>query len=205
MKNNRKELSRVTFSREAVEYDDSPRYSPLRASYPAIVAEILRYPFRSILDVGCGTGTLLSMIHEQQREARLCGVDLSEQMIEMAKAKLPAGADLRVSDSEKLPFRAGSFDVLMCTFSFHHHPDPTTVLSEMRRVLTPSGRLVMADPLIPAPLRQVMNLLVPLSKDGTVRFYSRREMYALAQSVGLRVSRWLKLNWHSYLLVAESQ
>lgn len=205
MRNNNKELSRAAFTREAVDYDQSPRYSPLRASYPAIVAEILRYPFRSILDVGCGTGALLSMIHEQRREAHLCGVDLSEQMIEIAKAKLPQGADLRVSDSEKLPFAAGSFDVLMCTFSFHHHPNPTTVLSEMRRVLTPNGRLVMADPLMPAPLRQVMNLLVPLSKDGTVRFYSRREMYALTESVGLRVSRWLKLNWHSYLLVAECQ
>jgi len=199
----KQQLSNAAFSRDAGDYDQSPRYAPLRASYPAIVAEALRYPSQSILDVGCGTGALLSMIHEQRRDAQLSGVDLSEEMIKVAQKRLAKDADLRVSASEKLPFEKGSFDLLLCTFSFHHHPNPKKVVSEMARVLAPNGRLIMADPLMPVPLRQAMNLFVPFSKDGTVRLYSRKEMYALVQSAGLWVSQWMKLNWHSYLLVAE--
>ena len=63
----------------------------------------------------------------------------------------------------------------------------------------------MADPLIFAPMRQLMNLFVPLSKDGTVRYYSKTEIHNLPNSVGLSVAKWLKLNWHSYMLVAERE
>jgi ubiquinone/menaquinone biosynthesis C-methylase UbiE len=203
MEDNRKELSNIAFSRDAATYDRSSRYAPLRRSYPAIVAEAVRVPFEAILDVGCGTGALLSLIRRENKTARLFGIDISESMIGVAKAKLGGDANLLVSESENIPFREGSFDLLTCTFSFHHHPNPATVLMEMRRVLSGNGRLILADPLIPAPMRQIFNLLIPWSKDGAVRYYSRRELLALVRSAGFRVSRWGKLNWHSYMLVAD--
>ena len=91
----------------------------------------------------------------------------------------------------------------LCTFSFHHHPNAQAVVKEMKRVLSPGGRLILADPSIPAPMRQLFNLYAPHSKDGTVRFYSRREMTELANRAGLRVVKWMKLNWHSFMMVAE--
>ena len=128
---------------------------------------------------------------------------MSQEMIKASKTKLQKSADLRVSDSEKTPFKNGSFDLVTCTFSFHHYPNPRVVLSEIRRILSPDGRLIMADPLIFAPMRQLMNLFVPLSKHGTVRYYSKKEMHDLARSVGLNVTKWRTLNWHTYILVAE--
>ena len=203
MKNDKKMLSNIEFSKDAADYDQSRRYSSLRDSYPKIVAEALSQPFKTVLDIGCGTGALLMMIHEGKKDAKLFGIDISEEMIKVAHAKLGNAADLTVSDSEKLPFKSGSFDLVLCTFSFHHHPNPTVVFKEMHRVLSPEGRTIMADPLAPTPIRQVMNMLTPSMNDGTVHYYSKKEMFRLAESVGMTVSKWAKLNWHSYLMAAK--
>jgi ubiquinone/menaquinone biosynthesis C-methylase UbiE len=204
LNNDRKTLSNIEFSKDAANYDQSRRYASLRESYPKIVAEALSQPLKTALDIGCGTGALLMMIHQGRKDAKLFGIDISEEMIKVAQAKLGNAADLTVSDSEKLPFKSGSFDLVLCTFSFHHHPNPAVVFKEMHRVLSPTGRLIMADPLGPAPLMKVMNMLIPFMKDGTVHYYSKKEMFRLAASAGLTVSKWAKLNWHSYVMVSKS-
>ena len=203
MNNDKKALSNIEFSKDAADYDHSRRYSSLREAYPKIVAEALSQPFKTVLDIGCGTGALLMRIHDGKKDAKLFGIDISEEMIKVAQAKLGNAAGLTVSDSEKLPFKNGSFDLVMCTFSFHHHPNPAIVFKEMHRVLSPQGRIMMADPLGPTPLMLVMNMLIPFMKDGTVHYYSKKEMFRLAESAGLIVSKWVKLNWHSYLMVAK--
>ena len=164
--NDKKTLSNIEFSKDAADYDQSRRYSSLRESYPKIIAEALSQPFKKVLDIGRGTGALLMMIHERKKDAKLSGVDLSEEMIKVAQAKLGNAADLAVSDSEKLPFKSGSFDLVLCTFSFHHHPNPTATFKEMHRVLSPEGRIIMTDPLGPIPLMKVMNMLIPFMKDA---------------------------------------
>lgn len=204
MNNDKKALSNIEFSKDAADYDQSRRYSSLRESYPKIVAEALSQPFKTVLDIGCGTAALLMIIHDGKKDAKLFGIDISEEMIKVAQAKLGNAAGLTVSDSEKLPFKNGSFDLVLCTFSFHHHPNPTIVFNEMHRVLSPQGRIIMADPLGPTPLMLVMNMLIPFMKDGTVHYYSKREMFRLAESAGLIVSKWAKLNWHSYVMVAKN-
>jgi len=205
MTNDKKQLSNINFSRDAADYDQSRKYATLRASYPIIAGEALEKPFRTVLDVGCGTGALLRMIQDRKKGAKLFGVDLSEQMIQVAKAKLGEKAHLKVSDSEKLPFPNEAFDLVTCTFSFHHYPNPGTVLQEMRRVLVPGGRLVLADPSPPVPLRQLLNLAHLFTKDGTEKIYTEKEMKTLVKAAGFEVAKWQKLNWLSYLLVASKK
>jgi ubiquinone/menaquinone biosynthesis C-methylase UbiE len=200
----KKELSKIEFNKDAAGYDQNKRYESLRESYPAIVAEALSSPFGAMLDIGCGTGALLQMIKEKRKDARLFGVDLSEQMIQVAKAKLGEKADLRVSDAEKLPFPNEAFDLVMCTFSFHHYPNPGAVLLEVRRVLAASGRLILADPTTAIPLlRQLVNFVHLFTKDGTVRIYSKKEMKGFAEAAAFEVAKWRMLNWHSYMMVAQ--
>jgi ubiquinone/menaquinone biosynthesis C-methylase UbiE len=205
MRNNNKELSKAGLDKDAAEYDRSPKYASLRLVYNKIAEEVLHCDFHAWLDVGCGTGTLLSMIGKQRKEAQLFGIDLSEEMIRVARRKLGDSVQLRASDSEKLPFQNEQFDLITCTFSFHHYPNPKAVLMEMRRVLTPNGKLIVADPSAFTPVRQIVNLLAPFRKNGTVRFYSKNEMSRLAQSAAFAVSKWSKLNWHSYIMVAEKE
>ena len=198
-------LSKTNFDRDATEYDNSAKYAPVRARYRYVVEEALPYQFETWLDVGCGTGALLSMIAEQRKAAQLFGIDLSEKMIKVARAKLGSKADLTVSDSERLPFEDNKFDIITCTFSFHHYPNPKAVLTEMKRVLSPQGKLIVADPLPFTPLRHIFNILSPLREEGAVRFASKNLMYNLAKSVDFKVTKWIRLDWFYYLMVEEKK
>ena len=201
MNSDKKALSKAVFDKDAATYDHSSKY-PFLKEHSRVAEEGLKHPFLTMLDVGCGTGSLLSMIHEKKPDAKLFGADLSDEMIKVAKGKLGEKADLRVADSEHLPFKEKSFDLISCTFSFHHYPNPKAVFTEIARVLNPGGKLILADAHF-APLRPIINLFViPFSKEGEVRIYSKKEMYALAQSAGLTVLKWEKINWHVYMMVA---
>lgn len=103
-----------------------------------------------VLDVGCGTGTLGMMSMTLSGLGRYTGLDMSENMIAKANAKIDrTGTDdkLRfvVGDAENLPFDDNSFDVLTCCNSFHHYPHQDRAVAEMRRVLKPDGRLMLID------------------------------------------------------------
>ena len=50
-----------------------------------------------------------------------------------------------IGDSENLPFAKDAFDVVVCTNSFHHYPNPQAFINEAARVLKPYGRLVLRD------------------------------------------------------------
>lgn len=198
----KKELSKSNFDGDAADYDQSSKYSSVRSRYHHVVEEALHYDFQSWLDVGCGTGALLSLLGEPRKSTKLYGVDLSVAMIATAHVKLGEKADLRVADSEHLPYEDGKFDLITCTFSFHHYPNPQAVLLEMKRTLSPTGRIIIADAFFFFPLRQVMNLLSPVSREGRVSFKSRNEMIRLVRSAGLEVSKWSRLDWFAFLLVA---
>ena len=79
-------------------------------------------------------------------------------MVRVARLKLDGNAEILLGDSEVLPFDQGKFDLVTCTFSFHHYPNPKAAISEMKRVLAAGGKLIIVDPWIFAPLRQVFNL-----------------------------------------------
>jgi SAM-dependent methyltransferase len=64
-------------------------------------------------------------------------------MAERARAAAP-GAEVRVGDASSLDFEDGSFDVVLSAFTVFFMPDPTTTLSDWRRVLAPGGRIVLS-------------------------------------------------------------
>lgn len=105
----------------------------------------------AVLDVGCGTGTLvLEVAHRVGRAGRVVGVDPGAQQIARARAKaarrnLPV--EFQIGVIEQLPFSDQTFDVVFSTLMMHHLPAPLKRrgLSEIARVLKPGGRLVIAD------------------------------------------------------------
>jgi ubiquinone/menaquinone biosynthesis C-methylase UbiE len=58
-------------------------------------------------------------------------------MIAVAERRLAPKAQLQVADAEKLPFRDGSTNVVVCVGSPHHYPDPHAALAEMHRTTRP--------------------------------------------------------------------
>jgi ubiquinone/menaquinone biosynthesis C-methylase UbiE len=149
--------ARAHFEKWALSYDRSA-FNEL-VFFPSIRAcqeEILRWkagraarPYR-VLDVGCGTGTLLSIVARDEQAELLIGLDYAREMVRRAGDKFsgsPFADRLQAlcGDAERLPLADGSVDVLTCCNSFHHYPHQDAAVREFRRVLRPGGLLVLID------------------------------------------------------------
>jgi ubiquinone/menaquinone biosynthesis C-methylase UbiE len=104
----------------------------------------------SVLDVGCGTGTLTLAAKERAGAGQVRGIDASEEMIEVARgkaAKRGAEVDFQVALIEELPFPDETFEVALSSLMLHHLPDDLKGKGfvEIRRVLKPGGRLLAVD------------------------------------------------------------
>lgn len=102
---------------------------------------------KRILDIGCGTGAFLRMAARRFPDAELVGVDVAENMIEVAREKADGIDQLtfQVAPAEKLPFEDGEFDLVVSTICFHHWLSRREGVAEISRVLSPGGHLAIAD------------------------------------------------------------
>ncbi|MBI4453895.1 methyltransferase domain-containing protein [Candidatus Woesearchaeota archaeon] len=99
-----------------------------------------------ILEVGIGTG---KNIEYYNKEAEVVGIDFSENMLQIAKEKLfksgKRNITLKQMDAENLEFKDNSFDYVVTTCVFCSVPNPIKGLKEIRRVLKPTGKLIMIE------------------------------------------------------------
>ncbi len=116
------------------------------------IADLARIqPGETVLDVGCGTGTLAIVARQRVGAAgSVSGIDPSAQMIARAShkgARRGLAIDFQVGVIEQLSFPDQSFDVVLSTFMMHHLPDDLKRqgLWEIARVLKPGGRLLVLD------------------------------------------------------------
>lgn len=174
-----KENSKAAFNRQAATYDEDMKEQHARSLYPVLLEKLSHIPFQSALDLGCGTGEMLKLILLEDTHKELCGIDLSEKMLAVAKSKLPEQVKLILGDSESLPFSDNAFDVVYCNDSFHHYPAPQNVLREVYRVLKPGGTFLMGDCWQPLVGRAIMNFYMRHSKEGDVKIYSEAEMVSM--------------------------
>jgi ubiquinone/menaquinone biosynthesis C-methylase UbiE len=120
-------------------------------SHRAIISRIsARFGNRplKVLDVGCGTGVFAARIRAAMPKTNVWGVDLVSSMLTQGAARWQSDSDHVAAvqgDSERLPFAAGTFDVVTCANSFHHYPHQDRAVAEMHRVLKPGGRFFLVD------------------------------------------------------------
>ncbi|WP_301829949.1 class I SAM-dependent methyltransferase [uncultured Parolsenella sp.] len=188
-----KQLSIREFTEAARAYDSDHAgiYEMCRDDYPQMLAELEKEPFDAVLDVGCGTGAVLALLHEKYPDRRYVGLDLTPEMIEVARTKVAPGMEFVVGDAENLPFDEASFDAVLCSNSFHHYPNPAAFLAGALRVLRPGGRLILRDYTSSDPVVWLMNHVeLPLARlvgHGDVRILRQREFVELAQAAGFEV------------------
>ncbi len=127
----------------------------------------------AVLDVGCGTGAL-----RRASGVDIIGIDLSQAMLAYA-----TGARAR-ADVVDLPFRDHNFDVVVSASSLHCWPEPGRALAEMRRVMKPSGRLVLTDWCDDYIACQLCDLALRIVDRAYVQAYSVRELGRMLQQTG---------------------
>lgn len=102
-----------------------------------------------ILDAGCGPNPAVAIALAKSPAAAVVAVDLGWEMVRTAKSVAERqGADLLgvAGDVERLPFRTGAFDALVCDDTIEHLPDDEAGVSELARVLSLRGRALLATP-----------------------------------------------------------
>ena len=201
-KNIFKENSKMNYNRQAEIYDEKGDGKFVAPMYGEIINRIMRANPKKVLDVGCGTGNVLMKLSSNE-ELKLYGVDISESMIKTAKKNLGNKAELKVGDSEYMPWEDNSFDVIVCNASFHHYPNPEKVLLEMKRVLKNKGTLIIGDPTAPVVVRQILNLFCKISDNGDYRLYSKKEIKELLIKCGFEPFNFKKINCKSFAINAK--
>ena len=181
MTDTNKQTSAKYFDNISSEYDNDRIPEPIRC-YPLLWKKISK-DAKSIVDLGCGTGSMLQLIAENTSDdVKLVGVDLSEGMINEASKKANDRMSFMVGDVENLPFEDNSFDAVLCMHSFHHYPNPEQAISEMFRICAAGGSVYIVENYKKGIARYIANLVIILwyrRRKGDMKVYSVDEIESL--------------------------
>jgi ubiquinone/menaquinone biosynthesis C-methylase UbiE len=133
-----------------------PLYDPLvkllggDRARQALLDQAAMPPSGRVLDVGCGTGTLIAMIRRLYPGLAVVGIDPDPKALARAERKTRGAAGIVQLDrgfSDELPYADASFERVFSSFMFHHLPKSERLqsLREIRRVLKPGGSLHLVD------------------------------------------------------------
>jgi predicted alpha/beta-hydrolase family hydrolase/ubiquinone/menaquinone biosynthesis C-methylase UbiE len=150
-----KELNALVHDREAAFYDDR-----FLIAFDGRVARDVRRDLQRVagmevrarraLDLACGTGYAAIGLAVAGIAEEIHASDLSVKMLERCRDNArTAGAEVHVAlaDAERVPYADDAFDLVVARGALHHVPDPTGMLREIRRVLSPGGTaIVLAEP-----------------------------------------------------------
>lgn len=163
----KKEQVEEMFDNVASNYDFLNRFLSLRIDViwrKKAINYLKQSQPKIILDVATGTADLALEINKQLNPNKIIGLDLSEQMLAMGKVKInKAGLTEKIEmvkgDSENLSFDSNYFDAVTVSFGVRNFENLDKGLSEINRVLKPSGKLVVLEFSNPKsfPFKQIFN------------------------------------------------
>ncbi|PIE63426.1 MAG: ArsR family transcriptional regulator [Desulfobacter postgatei] len=99
-----------------------------------------------IADLGCGTGEMLAALLDKGPKT-LIGVDVSPEMLEQARLRLPESPylELRIGELEHLPMREQEADAALMSMVLYHVTEPEKAIQEVYRILSPGGLFLLVD------------------------------------------------------------
>ncbi len=130
-----------------------------------------------ILDLGAGTAQIAIELARHFQNARITAVDAAKNMLMLAEKNVTAAGvanciTLILADAKQLPFDLDTFDVVISNSSFHHIPEPVTVIAEAVRTTKPGGLLFHRDLARPHDEPALRRLAATYAGDATQ--YQRR-------------------------------
>lgn len=135
--------SREAWDREAATFDDEPdhglRDPATRAAWRDLMAELLGPEEKRVADIGCGTGSVLSLLAEMGHH--VTGLDISPAMLKRARAKVGPEVVLVQGDASRPNLPNGEFDTVVCRHVLWALPEPRVVLERWADLLRPGGEI----------------------------------------------------------------
>jgi SAM-dependent methyltransferase len=124
-----------------------------------------------VLDLGCGTGANAVLL--AKKGAQVCGIDISERSVEVARRRalaneVSAQTEFHCGPLETARFPRQAFDVIWGDGILHHvHQEFDAVLASIRRWAKPRARIVLSEPVCFAPLLRRLRLRLPIHANAT--------------------------------------
>lgn len=150
----------------------------------AMLAEL---PADRILDVACGTGLWLEMLAKQYSDAELFGIDRVPAMLNIARQRVGEQATLLEADAAELPFDDDGFQLVTTTNALHYFADVRSALLEIRRVLVPSGNLIITDWCRDYFWMKLLNRVLPLTSHAHGHTFSSAELERSLAAAGFEI------------------
>jgi len=189
MKSPEEKAQRI-FGERAAFYTTSPSHTD-----PQVLARVVELarpqPNWTALDIATGSGHTAFALAPYLRS--IVGIDITTEMLrEAEKLKVEHAIEnvvFQTGDVHELPFEGGSFDLVTCRRAAHHFSNIGRALQEIRRVLRPSGRVVIDDRSIPEDdfADRCMNLLDTYHDESHVREYRPTEWRSMLEAAGFAV------------------
>jgi SAM-dependent methyltransferase len=161
------------------QWDDMKKYGPMSRHIRRYIKKLIRpLQFKSVLDVGCGQGSLLQELMREFPGIEPHGVDLSPSAVEFARKRVPQG-QFGVLDLVK-ETTGRSYDLLVCSEVLEHIEDDVAAMNNLRRMC--NGHLVVTT--VQGRMRRFEPEAV-----GHVRNYQRGELVAKLREAGFDIVR----------------
>lgn len=198
------EAAHLEFEKEPMDSN----YSNLIAGYPSrlrikkILKEVGDIQNKTVLDAGCEAGYVsLKLL---KKKAIVFSIDLVEPALIKFKEKLkwtnfnPIILQAAIQD---LPFKDNQFDFVICTETLEHAPNTRRCLSELMRVLKPSGKLIITFPnektrRIVYPLAKLLGINTSVEKDVTLFELTPRDMIEMLRLEGGLIQNYFSFPWY---------
>jgi len=186
-----RDLIRREFSAQSKEMEQSVVFNDTKV-IETLVSGCHLSGQEQLLEVGCGPGIMVSALAPLVQ--LVTAIDITRQMLDVAGKRAESQGLSNVvflqGDAGNLPFKNDTFDVVFSRFTLHHLKETQQAISEMKRVLKCSGRIVLADVVASEESAQaeLHNALETLRDPSHVRMLSLSEFRKMAKEAGLKIA-----------------
>lgn len=162
---------------------------PTRREVKKIVLPLLeKNQELKILDIGCGTGQLIKEISDQYNKVNYLGIDVAENMIEVAK-KNNKGKNVKFKTSSIESFESNEkYDIIICTHAFPYFPNKQEMIKKMAGLCNKKGQVIIVN----SSTNSLKDLIVNFFLKATTskaKYLSIDEMKKLFKSAKLKVKK----------------
>ena len=162
-----------------------------------ILPRLSENPEAKVLEIGCGTGQLIKEIGEVQKDVNYLGIDVAENMVEIAKeSNHGQRMEFCVCPVEAFETKE-KYDIIFCTHAFPYFPDKSAVIKKMAECCKEGGDIIIANSSTNTPKDFMINFFLKATT-SEAKYLSVKKMKQLFGEAGLTVKevRVIREKWY---------